>query len=104
MLDKKEKKSFDLNLSISVFVGAFVITLYDWLSAWFRLWYTKTEPNQEFWNETLPKEYAGLIIGLIGLSYALISTVLSRRKTITTNYIPTKKKRSIWDKFWNGDE
>ena len=93
-----DRRTFDNNFVVAILAGGTGIMLYELFELWFRL-HTNTILVDDFYKEFYPKAFAGIIVLLFALFYA----ILTRGKQIN-NKVHSEKKRSWWDWFWNGGE
>lgn len=67
-----DKRSFDKNIVIAILAGGIGIMLYDVLQVSYRYWFTNTLSFEDYNKEVNPKIFAGIIVMLFAVIYAVI--------------------------------
>lgn len=79
------RKLYDQNIITGFLAGGFGIMLYEIFKVWYGTLFVKTLPPDEFNKEIYPMIFAGFLVALFAVGYAVLSWKI-RKKEETNNH------------------
>jgi len=74
------RRRYDENIVTGFLAGGFGIMLYEVFKTWYGSLFVKTLAPDEFSKEIFPMVFAGFLVGLFAVCYALISWCLRKKQ------------------------
>jgi hypothetical protein len=80
------KKVYDQNIITGFLAGGFGIMLYEIFKVWYGTLFVKPLSRDEFNNEIFPMVFAGFLVALFAICYAVLTWKIRKKETTADNH------------------